>query len=173
MRHHVRWWSSKGLLQTTVSILVGLKMEKSLVINCDGMSHIILTKLWTPGNFGRTWGNKKFSFKTWVWGPELSSRALTGVFPLWSDSSKRILSCGTRQRVRRSWTLSFIFRQGREEEWSEHQKQTEHKPMDLSEFSRQIVQESLLRWVRTTLRALWNNMMIKCGDTRSPMTLPL
>ena len=78
-----------------------------------------------------------------------------------------------RYWVRRSWTLSPVFRQGWEEEWSEHQKQTEHKPMDLSEFSRQVVQESLLRWVRTTLRALWNDMMIKCGDTRSPMTSPL
>ena len=167
MRHHVRWWSSKGLLQTTVSILVGLKMEKSLVINCDGMSHIILTKLWTPGNFGRTWGNKKFSFKTWIWGPELSSRALTGVVSILIGKKRiaKMFSCGVIYWVRISWTLSPVFRQGWEEERSEHQKQTEHKPMDLPKFSRQIVQESLLRWVRTTLRALWNNMMIKCGDT--------
>ena len=136
-----------------------------------------IAKSWTPGNFGRTWGNKKFSFKTWIWGPELSSRALTGVFPFLIGNSKKIISkiisSVVSYWVRRSWTLSPVFRQGWEEEWSEHQKQTEHKPMDLSEFSRQVVQESLLRWVRTTLRALWNNMMIKCGDTRSPMTSPL
>ena len=93
MRHHVRWWRSKGLLQTTVSNLVCLKMENSLVINCDGIhtykEHF--QKSWTLGNFGRTWGNKKFSFKTWIRGQDLSSRTLTGVFPfLIGNSIKRI-----------------------------------------------------------------------------------
>ena len=68
-----------------------LKMENSHVINCDGIhtykEHF--QKLWTPGNFGRTWGNKKFSFKTWIWGPDLSSRTLTGVLPFLIGNSKK------------------------------------------------------------------------------------